>query len=126
MRRALIFLVLFGIGAKYGIEYLLSPKFTAWADQSKQTWTCEFDNSLAHFHVVMSKYDEAIERFQYAAQRCDKTSRGATATFGIAQCVEKKGDLRQALNMYQAFLEKYPTSEHAHTAMRALQVINAN
>lgn len=113
-------------GVKFGIDYLNSPKFQVWADETKQPWTCIFENTIGELEMVMSNYADAKTRFERTVKRCPKADACEQAEFEIARCLEAMGNVREASRAYAAFAEKYKSSPRAKTADKAVQVLGVS
>lgn len=123
MKKFLIFLVALIVGLKYGSDYLTSPDFQAYGDRTKAPWTCQVNNLMGHFLMFMGQYRSAIPYFQKTVDRCPETSMSEIGEFEVAECLSKTNRYPEAIEVYRAFSEHYPTSERAPIAKRAVQLL---
>ncbi len=114
------------IGVKYGAEYLLSDNFQEYADRTKEPRTCQFENGVGHFYMLMSQYDTAEVYFQHTMKRCPDTEWSETAEFETARCMEGMGQVQAASQKYMEFAEKHPGTKRARVAVRAADLIRVN
>lgn len=123
MRKFVLLAVLLILGIKAGSDYLFSEKFQAWADGSKASWTCTFNNFVGRMHVVMSNYEAAYGYLERGARRCPSGATAEVAEFEMALCLEQMARRNEAANAYASFIEKYPNSKKVKVAQRAMQII---
>lgn len=113
-------------GVKYGSDYLLSPSFEKYADDSRASWTCHFENILGNIHVVMSNYQKGYFRFSHAAARCPNTSMAEEAEYEMARCLEGMANRPQAAQAYEDFVKKYPGSSRVRSSLRSAQMLRGS
>ena len=123
MKKALIILVLIGIGAKVGLDYLFSEKFQEYADRTKKPWTCQTNIVIGEFMNVMSHYPQAAYYFRKAADRCPDTPLAEEAEFEYARALDNQGIRADAVHAYEVFLEKYPNSDRAKLANKSIGIL---
>ena len=124
MRKYVLLVIAFILGIKYGIGYILSPKFQAYADKTKAPWTCELDNFLGNLLIVMSRYEEAITRFTATINRCPETASSEVAEYKVAECLADLGRNHDAESAYRAFAVKYSGTKRARIADKAADLLH--
>jgi outer membrane protein assembly factor BamD (BamD/ComL family) len=126
MKKFVLVALLLFFGIKYGVGYLMSDKFQDYGDQTKAPWTCQVNNFLGHFYMVLSDYYRAQELFSKAIQRCPDTTMSEVAEFETAECLYKSNRYRDAIHAYRDFVEKHKGTRRAKIAERNLQIISAS
>jgi len=113
-------------GLKYGIAYLSSEKFQAYGDESKAAWTCHVNKIFAEFNIMFSRYKVGQEYYIRLLKRCPEGSLAEKASYQIAYCYEKMGQLDVAINHFEQFIEDYPNSERTKKLPKKLQRLDSN
>ena len=80
--------------------------------------------SYADLHEMTSRYDDAMDVFARTRERCPETEMCEAAEFEIAECLIKRGRVKDSIRAYEAFAAKYPNSSRAKIASKAAQLIN--
>lgn len=123
MVRYIITVVLSVAVFMYVWGFIFSEKFQQYGDEKKAGWTCHVNNFIVEYHILLSEYKEAQMVCERTVKRCPKTDVSRKAEYKIAYCLERRGQLQDALQAYQNFLEKYPKSERAKLAQRKISIL---
>jgi len=123
VRKALVFIVLLCIGAKYGIDYLFSDGFQKYGDTTKKPWTCRANIVIGEFLTVMSHYKSAGQYFRKTVERCPDTPMAEAAAFEYAKALESQGLRRDAVDTYDRYFEKYPTTKRGKLAEKSAAML---
>lgn len=123
MRKTVVIVILLVIGMKMGVDYLFSEKFQDYGDKTKKPWTCQTNIYIGEFMNLMSHYKQAAYYFQKAADRCPDTPLAEEADFEYARALDSNGVRSDAVQAYQAFIEKYPNSERAKLASKSIAIL---
>jgi len=126
IRNFFIGLIMLILGVRYGAAYLLSDKFQEYANRTKEPWTCQFENYIGHFYMLMSEYETAELYFQHTMKRCPDSEISETAEFETARCFEGVGQSQQAVQKYMEFAEKHKGTRRARLASQAADLLRVN
>jgi TolA-binding protein len=119
VKKAIVVIFLICAGAKYGVDYFLSEKFQEYGDRTKKPWTCQADICLGEFMTLMSHYHSAGHFFKKAIDRCPDSTYSEDAEFEYAQSLEYQGERANSVAAYDAYAEKYPTTERGRLAAKS-------
>lgn len=85
--------------------------------QNSEKYRNAADYYLGYIEYSRGEYDAALERFNRLK---DHPEYGEEASFYAAQAVFFKGNMEEAIRLAEAFLERYPQSEHNAEMYRIL------
>jgi hypothetical protein len=125
VRKVVLSLILIVLGIKFGIDYLISEKFQAYADRTKAPWTCHVTLVIGKTFQLMDSPERAMPYFNRIVDRCGGLDVASEAAFQNAYAVHRMDRPSQAVAAYEEFLVLHSTSPRAGDAQRAITRIKS-